>query len=103
MTGVQTCALPIYISHDIKPEVGLSAGAVAGMSFVQMRFIGHLDPHGGKCSHQLLRNRIAGAHFACAYGSAIRPSRDEGRFKEGQSPCCRLLPLSSRCAHIDGL
>jgi hypothetical protein len=58
---------------------------------VQMRFIGHLDPDGGKCSHQLLRNRIAGTHFACAYGSAIRPSRDEGRFKEGQSPLLSAL------------
>jgi hypothetical protein len=70
---------------------------------VQMRFIGHLDPHGGKRSRQLVRNRIARAHFACAYGSAIRSSRDEARLWEGRPPCCRLLPLSLRCAHIDGL
>jgi hypothetical protein len=53
---------------------------------VQMRFIGHIDPHGGKCSRQLLRNRIAGAHFACAYGSAIRPSRDEGGSRKANHP-----------------
>jgi hypothetical protein len=42
---------------------------------VQMRFIGDLDPHGGKCIRQLVRDCIAHGHVACDYGSAVRQSR----------------------------
>src|ERR1700738_1467527 len=63
-------ALPCeHISHDINPEVSLSAGAVPGMPFVQLRFAAHLDPHGGKRSRQLVRNRIARAHSLAPTGA----------------------------------
>jgi hypothetical protein len=53
------------LSYDIQPEMGLSAGAISGMAFVQMGFVGHIESQRGKCLVELLGNPIAGAHVDC--------------------------------------
>jgi hypothetical protein len=50
------------IRHDIDPEMRLSAGAVAGMTFMLVGFVDHAQARRRESLGQLLRDQLAGSH-----------------------------------------
>lgn len=61
-------ALPAKgFGHDIESEMSLAAGPVAGMAFVSMRLILHMEALGRESVVQLFRDQIA-----CMHGKWLR-------------------------------
>jgi hypothetical protein len=63
-------ALPFEgAGHDIHTEMGLTAGPVAGMTLVQVRFVPNLETFWNESFAQLVRDSLSDAH-----PGGIRPS-----------------------------
>jgi len=58
--------------HDIDAEVALPSRAVAGMAFMQVGFVHHIDALGGESLGQLFCDQVCGPHTAQLEGGRAR-------------------------------
>jgi hypothetical protein len=85
--------------HDIKPEMSLAAGPVAGVTFVPMRFILDMEALGRESVAQLFRDQIAGVHGKSMIPKSMPSGFDPmggNRFSDKIMPRTKGLP-STRC------
>jgi hypothetical protein len=81
---------PEGFRYNMNAEVGLPARPVAGMAFVPVRFVDHLQAFGGESFGQLVRDEVVDAHKA----HYARRCRRVNRRREGKNATGRPAKLA---------